>query len=58
MSQPIDIPNKQNATQAPQSGSSLSPEERRLKTDKLMIRLDSLRSKMKNNEHIDVRKDV
>lgn len=55
MSQPINIPN--NAAKEPQATHiGLSPEERRIKTDKLLKRLDSLRLKVKNHEDIDVRK--
>lgn len=53
MSQPIDIPTTKEQ-QTDHLG--LSPEERKVKTDKLLVRLSALRSKIKNHENIDVRK--
>lgn len=54
MSNPIKIP-AITAKEPQSSHIGLSPEERRIKTDKLLKRLDSLRSKIKNKEDIDVR---
>lgn len=57
MSPPIDIRrSKENSSEENNNTYiSLSPEERAIKTAKLLNRLDGLRSKIKNKEKIDVR---